>query len=178
MLKHLPEWLQQRIGPFYRAWIATITALIFGLAPILCAWARFAVRGKFLEQYRGTIGNGDVLMIACSLAGPALVLAFKRRDPETMGAPQLTGLIGICVVIACIIIFLDAYPLNPLADQFEQSRVLIFTYILLPISVAYSLLISYWDERSTSLKEFARTLDTNGTKLEISFPGGTNGRGI
>jgi drug/metabolite transporter (DMT)-like permease len=172
VLEEFKKGLQLRWGPFYRAWIATIAALIFGLAPIFCAWGRFALHGQFRSRYESTFGNGDALMIATSLAGPALVLAYKRRDPETMKAPQLIGLVGIILLLACIIIFLEAFPVLPDADHIEEHRVIVSTYLLLPVSVLYALWISYLDERSTSMKEFNRNLDTNGSKLQIQFPAG------
>jgi len=112
-------------------------------------------------------------MIASSLAGPALILAFRRRDPETMGAPEIYGILGVCLVLACIVIFEEAYPINPAyASSLEQRRIVDCTYVLLPLCTLYALLISYFVERSTSLREFNRVLDTNGTKLRINFPGG------
>ncbi|ADV84146.1 hypothetical protein [Terriglobus saanensis] len=168
------EAVKVRMGPFYKAWIATLAALFFGLGPILCAWVTFAVHGKFLAHYAATLGNGDALMIASSLAGPALVLAFKRRDPETMGAPQLMGLIGLGLVFASVVVFMNASPNSAIGGgPLEEQRVLTFTYILLPASVLYALWISYLDERSNSLRDFNKVNDTNGSKLNISFSGGS-----
>jgi hypothetical protein len=151
------EAIQVRIDPFYKAWIATIAALFFGLGPILCAWATFTIHGKFLEHYAATIGNGDALMIASSLAGPALVLAFKRREPETMDAPQLMGLLGLGLVICSVVVFMNASPNSAIGGgALEQHRVIVFTYVLLPASFAYALWISYLDERSNSLKASIR----------------------
>ena len=57
------------LAPLYRAWIATLSALVFGLLPILCAWITFTIHGEFKDQYWGTLIGGDVLMIATSLTG-------------------------------------------------------------------------------------------------------------
>jgi hypothetical protein len=171
---NLWEAAKIRVAPFYRAWIATIAALFFGLGPILCAWATFAVHGKFLQNYAGTIGNGEALMIATSLSGPALVLAFKRRDPETMQAPQLMGLLGLGLLFISVVVFMNASPNSAIGGgALEQHRVIVFTYFLLPSSVLYALWISYLDERSSSLREFNRVLDTNGSRLDVNFPGRT-----
>lgn len=174
-LARINEWFRLRSQPFYRAWVATVSALIFGLAPILCAWISFTIHGEFRNQYASTLDNGDALMIATSLVGPAIILAFKKREPETMFAPQLVALIGIAILLVCLIVFLEASPKSSLIGTIEKHRVLLFTYTLLPASMLYALWISYLDERCSSLKEFQKVVDTNGKSLQIAFPGG-NGK--
>lgn len=166
----LERWYDD-LTPMYRAWIATLSALIFGLLPILCAWIAFWINGDFKDQYWGTLIGGDALMVATSLTGPALILAFKRREPETLFAPQLFALAGIILIILCTIIYLDASPRSTiLGNQLSQSRIVHATYLMLPLSVIYALWISYVDEKSMSLKEFKKAMDSNGSGLDIEFP--------
>ncbi len=161
------------LAPLYRAWIATLSALVFGLLPILCAWITFTIHGEFRDQYWGTLIGGDALMIATSLTGPALILAFKRRDPETMIAPQLFALVGILLIFVCVVVFMDASPKSSiLGSMLAQRRIVHATYWLLPLSVLYALWISYVDEKSMSMKDFQRALDPNGKALQVNFPSG------
>jgi hypothetical protein len=113
-------------------------------------------------------------MIATGLSGPALVvLAFKKRNPETVKAPQFIALVGIVLLLGSLIVYMNASPESAVAGgTIEEKRVLLFTYILLPSSVAYAFWITYLDERASSLKDFTKALDSNGSKLRVDFPGG------
>jgi len=163
--------IQSRIYPIYRAGIATLASLFFGLAPIFCAWIAFTVHGKFREHFASTLAHGDALMIATAIAGPAMILAFKRRQPETMIARELVALFGLALIFLSVVVYMEASSNSALdGSPIQVGPILNFTYVLLSLSSLYALFISYLDERSSSLREFNKRLDTNGNELSISFP--------
>ncbi|HEY1900861.1 MAG TPA: hypothetical protein VGG56_00395 [Terracidiphilus sp.] len=162
-------WLK----PLYHASVSTTAGLLFGLLPLWISWILLLLRGEFLSKYDLTLSKGDVLMVACSLAGSALVLGFRKREPETLPMQEVFGVLGIGLVLFCSIVSVDASPeFHIFTNQFTQKVVFNLTLIFLPICGLYAVFMVWQSERSLALRDlasFRRLYDVNGDGLNIKF---------
>lgn len=104
--KHWVDLRREWLSPLYHASVSTLAGLLFGLLPLWFSWILLLLRKEFSAQYRMTLSKGDVLMVACSIAGSALVLGFRKRDPETLPLQEIFGILGIAIVLFCAIVSL------------------------------------------------------------------------
>jgi NAD/NADP transhydrogenase beta subunit len=158
----------------------TSAALAFGLLPILFPWGRFAFRGTFDQNYRSMLIHGDVVMVACSLLGPALVMLWRRRVPDKVKLPELLGLFGTFITMACVAIFFYASidstsndAANEAVTKVIQDHVVLMTWIITPICFFYALLVAFLDELSSaSAMELRNTYNESGKNIRVSIPAG------
>jgi hypothetical protein len=112
-------------------------------------------------------------MVACSVAGSALVLGFRKRDPETLPLQEIFGILGIGLVLFCAIVSLEASPqFSNFANQFTQGVVFNLTIIFLPLCAIYAIFMTWQAERSIALGNIAslrKAYDVNGEGLHINF---------
>jgi hypothetical protein len=163
--------------PLYDACVMTSAALAFGLLPILFPWGKFAFRGTFHQDYRSMLIHGDVVMVACSLLGPALVMLWRRRVPDKMMLPELLGLFGTFITVACVAIFFYAsidLPSNDAAiTKVIQDHVVLMTWIITPICFVYALFVAFLDELSSaSAMEFKNAYNESGKNIRVNIPVG------
>lgn len=166
--------------PLYDAAIMTAAALVFGLLPILFPWGKFAFRGTFHSDYKSMLIHGDVLMVACSLIGPALVMLWRRRVPDKMMLPELLGLIGMLLTVACIAIFfyasVDSSSVEGTSDattKIIQDHVVLTTWVITPISFIYSLFVAFLDELSgASAVELRNAYNESAKDIKVKIPSG------
>lgn len=169
------RWLK----PLYHASVTTFAGLLFGLLPLWISWILLLLRGEFQSKYVPTLSKGDVLMVACALAGSALVLGFRKRDPETLPLQEVFGVLGIGLVLFCAIVSVEASPdFHIFANQFTERVVFNLTVIFLPLCVLYAVFMVWQSERSFALRDlasFRKAYDVNGERLTIRFQSGGKG---
>ena len=170
------EACQRWLRPLYHASVSTLAGLLFGLLPLWISWILLLLRGEFKSNYELTLSKGDVLMVACSLAGSALVLGFRKRNPETLPLQELFGVLGICLVLFCSIVSVEASPeFHVFTNQFTQKVVFNLTLIFLPACGLYAVFMVWQSERSFALRDlpsFRKAYDVNGEGLKIEFQSG------
>lgn len=163
------RWLK----PLYHASVSTVAGLIFGLLPLWTSWIQLLLRGDFGEGYKATLSKGDILMVASALAGSAVVLGFRKRDPETLPLQELFGVIGICIVLFCSTVAIEASPdFHIFANQFTANVVFHLTVAFVPICTAYAIFMTWQAERSHVLHDMAalrKTYDVNGQGLKLTY---------
>jgi hypothetical protein len=153
--------------------------LLFGMMPILIAWLILVLFGLFPAQYESALVHGDVLMIATSLAGPAMIAIFKKRDPETIGQPEIVGLLGLLLIVVCALVFAIVntaivstdFLASKLTLKVDIIRV---SWILLAFSTLYALYIEFHEARSGSLAVYRSVYAREQHTIEesLTFPGG------
>lgn len=168
--------VQRWLEPLYHASISTVAGLVLGLLPLWVSWIQLLLRGEFSDKYRETLSKGDILMVASAIAGSAMVLGFRKRDPETLPLQEFFGFLGLCVVLFCSIVAVEASPdFHIFANQFTGRVVTNLTLTLVPISAAYAVFMTWQSERSFALRnmaEFRKAYDPNGESLKLTYQSG------
>jgi hypothetical protein len=153
--------------------------LLFGMMPILIAWLILVLFGLFSAQYKSALIHGDVLMIATSLAGPAMIAIFRKRDPETIGQPEIVGSLGLLLTVVCALVF-AVVNTTIVSTDFLASKLTLkvdiirISWMLLALSTLYALYIEFHEARSGSLIIY-RTIyakEQHSIETNLSFPGG------
>jgi hypothetical protein len=153
--------------------------LVFGMMPILIAWLILVLFGLFSAQYKSALIHGDVLMIATSLAGPAMIAMFRKRDPETIGQPEIVGFLGLILTVACALVFAIVNT-TIVSTDFLASKltlkvdVIRISWMLLTIATLYALYIQFHEARSGSLIVYRSIYAKEQHSIEdnLGFPGG------
>ena len=169
----------QVVQPLGRSSKSIGFGLLFGMMPILITWLVLSLFGLFATQYTIALAHGDVLMVATSLAGPAMIAIYKKRDPETIGQPDIVGTLGIILMLICAVAFavINTAILSTelLASKLTMKMdVMRLSWVLLAVSTIYSLYVEFHGARSESLQVYRDlyTREQRGIEEKLDFPGG------
>jgi hypothetical protein len=153
--------------------------LLFGMMPIFIAWLILLMFGLFSSQYRIALIHGDVLMVATSLTGPAMIAIFRKRDPETIGQPEIAGTFGLLLIVICAVVFAVINTAIVSTDILSSRLtmkvdVIRVSWLLLAFSTLYALYIEFHDARSGSLLIYRNLYAKEQHSIEksLTFPGG------
>lgn len=178
-LAEIKTWTRfQLIQPLGHSSKSISLALLFGMSPILIAWLVLLLFGLFPSQYTTPLMHGDVLMVATSLVGPAMIAIYRKRDPETIGQPELAGVLGLILIVICAVDF-AAINIAAVSTEFLANKLTIkvniihVSWLLLGISTLYALYVEFHDARSGSLQVYRSLYAREQHAIEdsLNFPG-------
>jgi hypothetical protein len=179
-IEKMKTWTKfQLMQPLGRSCKSIGFGLLFGMMPILITWLVLSLLGLFTTQYPIALAHGDVLMVATSLAGPAMIAIYRKRDPETIGQPEIVGTLGIILILICAVAFavINTAILSTelLASKLTMKMdVVRLSWFLLAVSTVYALYVEFHGARSESLQVYRDlyTREQRGIEEKLNFPGG------
>lgn len=174
-------WAQYQVAsPLYQSSMHVGSGFCFGMLPIFIAWLILFTYGGPNEHFAKVLSHGDALMVSSALAGGALMLIFKERQRESIKLAQLSGLVGILILIFSTLVFSlvnTSTALNDLLNNRLSIKLDIVhvSWLLLSVSAVYALAIQFQAERTTSLSEFRAiyTKEQITVTNSVDFSGGT-----